>query len=245
MTSIQYRCRVNLLICGIYRVVKLLEERGHMGTKSFSIGNAIRFGWETFKKYPWFFIIAAFLAIVIPSQIRVELAPGEPISPEVGLLGSVIGIISFLVNTFITMGIFNVSLKFADGQRGEAADFFSAYPLYFIFLGASILYGIAVTIGTILFIIPGIILAVRLQFFGFFVLDQGAGVTEALRRSWEATRGVGWSVFVFDLALLGIIILGALALGVGLLIAIPITWLALAYVYRRLQPETVSAAAAA
>lgn len=216
-----------------------------MEAKSFSIGDAIRFGWETFKKYPWFFIIAALVVAVVTSQIRVEQRVGEPISPETALLGSIIGIISFLVNTFVTMGVFNVSLKFADGQQGEAADFISAYPRYFTFLGASILYSIAVAIGTILFIIPGIIIGVRLQFFGFFILDQGAGVTEALQRSWEATRGVGWQVFFFDLALLGIIILGALALGVGLLIAVPVTWLALAYVYRRLQPKPASTAAAA
>jgi uncharacterized membrane protein len=161
------------------------------------------------------------------------------------LLGLIAGIVAFLVNTFVTMGIFNVSLRFADGQQGEARDFISAYPRYLSFLGASILYSIIVTIGFILFVIPGIFAAVRLQFFGFYVLDQGAGATEALQRSWETTRGVGWQVFGLDLALIGIIILGAIALVVGLLVAIPITWLALAYVYRQLEPKPAAAAAVA
>lgn len=216
-----------------------------MASKGFSIGDAIRFGWETFKKYPWFFVLAALITGLVTGQIRTDVARGEPIPPETALLAFLVSIVAFLVNTFVTMGIFNVSLKFVDGQQGEASDFISAYPRYFSFLGATILYSIIVAVGLILFVIPGIFAAVRMQFFGFFVLDQGAGATEALRRSWNTTRGVGWQVFGLNLALLGIIILGALALVVGLLVAVPITWLALAYVYRRLQPKEVSAAAIA
>jgi uncharacterized membrane protein len=205
--------------------------------KSFSIGDSIRFGWETFKKYPAFFILAAVITGIVTGQIRTEQLRGEPISGATAVLGLIIGIFAFLVNTFVTMGIFNVSLKFVDGQQGMAADFISAYPRYLKYLGASILYSIAVAVGLVLLIIPGIVVGVRLQFFGFFILDGGVDSVEALRRSWETTRGIGWHVFVFDLALLGVIMLGVIALVIGVFVAIPVTWLALACVYRRLQPQ--------
>ena len=40
---------------------------------------------------------------------------------------------------------------------------------------------------------------------------------------------------LFWLALVGINILGMIALGVGLIATVPVSWLANAYVYRRLQ----------
>ena len=51
--------------------------------------------------------------------------------------------------------------------------------------------GIIVVFGICLFIIPGIYLALRLQFFTAFIVEEDTGIIESLKRSWEITRGQG------------------------------------------------------
>jgi uncharacterized membrane protein len=59
-----------------------------------------------------------------------------------------------------------------------------------------------------------------------------------MRLSWEMTRGSCWNLFVFSL-LLGVInILGMIALFIGLLITVPLSVVAIGYVYRRLEEAT-------
>ena len=59
--------------------------------------------------------------------------------------------------------------------RGETPDLGKAFSTEHLgpFIIGSILYGIIVVIGLILCIIPGIIAAIMLAFYGFYILDQG------------------------------------------------------------------------
>ena len=93
---------------------------------------------------------------------------------------------------------------------------------------------VLVVAGLFLLIVPGIYVAVRFQFYGFFVVDEKTGPVESLQRSWEVTDGRVWSLLWLDLILVGINILGMLLFLVGLFVTVPITTLALAYVYRQL-----------
>lgn len=203
-----------------------------MATKGFSIGEAIRFGWEKFKDNAVFFIILVLILGLISAITSSLQTSAQRIGPGSAFI---IGLLVFAINMIIALGIINVSLKFVDTGKAGYEDIISAYSLFFTYLVSAILVALIVTVGLILFIIPGIIFAIRLQFFGFYIVDKHAEITDSLRLSWGATKGFTGQLFLFDLALLGIIILGAIALGVGLLIALPVVWVALAYVYRRLQ----------
>jgi hypothetical protein len=67
------------------------------------------------------------------------------------------------------------------GQRGD-----SGFSTYF---GISFLSGIAIALGLLLLIVPGLILWARwLPAYGYG-LGEGRGTTEALSDSWEATSG--------------------------------------------------------
>jgi uncharacterized membrane protein len=69
----------------------------------------------------------------------------------------------------------------------------------------------------------------------FVVVDQRTDPIEALRKSSRLTDGVKGQLFWFGLLLIGVNLVGALALGVGLLVTIPTSFIAAAYVFRRLQ----------
>ena len=97
-----------------------------------------------------------------------------------------------------------------------------------------IIYGLIVLAGLILLIIPGIIWAIKFQFFGYFIVDKGLGPIESLKQSAKITKDTKWTLFLFGL-LSGLInLLGALLLLVGLFATVPTTMMAKAFVYRKL-----------
>jgi len=131
-------------------------------------------------------------------------------------------------------GVNQIALRFCDGEKGEFADLFSCFPLFFKYLFGSILYRLIVLGGIILLIIPGIIWAIKFQFFSYFIVDKGLGPIESLKRSSAITRGAKWDLFLFGL-LLGLInLLGAICLFIGLFATVPTAMVAMAFVYRKL-----------
>lgn len=201
----------------------------------FSPGDAIRFGWETFKQRPWFFIGA--MVILAVANIAVGIVSGAVDSITGGSLEepTVLGnLVSYALGVLISMGMTAFFLASHDNPQGvEFAALWHPDP-YLKFLGASVLASLAVGIGLVLLIVPGLIAAVLFMFSSFLVIDRGLGPVDALKASMEMTRGNRWPLFGFILLCLLIILLGALAFGVGLLVAAPIAGIAFAYAYRLL-----------
>jgi uncharacterized membrane protein len=209
-------------------------EIGNM-PKKFVISEAVQFGWDTTKSNIGFFIgllIVVGLIEYVPDIIATMIEADAPV------LSIIIQISSVVLSMIIVMGLIKIFLRFCDGEKGEFSDLFSCYPLFFKYLVGSILYGLIVSAGLILLIIPGIVWAIKFYFFDYLIVDKGLGPIDALEKSSEITRGVKWDLFIFGI-LLGIInLMGFLCLLVGLFVTIPMTMVATVFVYRKLLPET-------
>ena len=105
---------------------------------------------------------------------------------------------------------------------------------------ASVIYAIAVGLGTILFILPGIYVAVRLQYYTMFILEEEANPIQALRHSWELTREQTWSLLLVNLSMIGLALIGLLLLFVGLFVAIPVIYGMYVIIYRNLSTSPSS-----
>ena len=99
---------------------------------------------------------------------------------------------------------------------------------------ASIGYGLAIIGGILLLVVPGIIFAVALGMYPYFILDKKMGPMESLKASRVLTKGARWQLFVFGCVSLLLNLGGLLCLIVGLLWTIPATMIAMAYVYDQL-----------
>ena len=128
-----------------------------------------------------------------------------------------------------------MALRFVDGDRGELADLFAKISLIIPYFVASIVVGIITTVGFMLLIIPGIYWGLRFQFFGWVIVDKEVGPLEAMRESWEITRGSAGSLFLFALLLFAVNLVGALVVLVGLIVTVPLSLVATGYVYRTLE----------
>ncbi|MDR7418126.1 MAG: DUF975 family protein [Armatimonadota bacterium] len=208
-----------------------------MDTPRFSVGEAVRFGWDVAKRHIGFFVLVIIISLVVAGVVDGVQAATKKTAPFLSFL---FGLASIVVGQVLGIGYTRISIKFADGLTPELADLWSGYPLFFKYLLTGLLYAIIVAVGLVLLVVPGVILAVRYSLSTYLVVDRGLGPMDALRASAELTQGARWRLFLLGLVLLGIIVLGALALVIGLLWAAPTALVAAAFAYRRLAGATAS-----
>ena len=65
-----------------------------------------------------------------------------------------------------------------------------------IYLGLSIVSGIALFVGFVLLLLPGLVLLVRWAPAYAIALVEGVGATSALQRAWHMTKGHGAAIFI-------------------------------------------------
>jgi uncharacterized membrane protein len=201
----------------------------------FSAGVAIRYGWETFKRRPWFFAGTALLILVLSGLVdsltgRVDaLVTGSPEHPSgLGL------VINLAFGTLLSMGATAFYIAAHDNpDRAEVSMLWHPRP-FWKYLGLSILLAIVVGVGLALLIVPGIILLLMFMFSTFIVIERSLGPIDAMSESRRLTRGHKWQLLGFVGLLFLINLLGLLALIVGILVSIPVSALAFVHAYRAL-----------
>lgn len=87
---------------------------------------------------------------------------------------------------------------------------------YFHIVLANLLVVALVILGLFALIIPGIIIACRLVFVSYIIMDKKLDPIEAVELSWKLTRGHGWKIFFMGLVSFFIIIFGLCLLIVGI-----------------------------
>jgi hypothetical protein len=80
---------------------------------------------------------------------------------------------------------------------------------------ANLLVFALIVLGLFALIIPGIIIACRLAFTAYIVMDKKLDPIEAVELSWKLTRGHGWTIFFMGLVSFFIFIFGLCLLFVG------------------------------
>ena len=199
---------------------------------SFSIGEALRFGWDKTRAHSGllFQAMLTLFAVQVASAIVQKVLGGTFLG-----LGATLALT--VASVILGAGFMQILLKLAHGHAAHYADIIPRARVVWHFFCASFISGVIVVVGFIALIIPGIYLALRLSMVRFAVLD-GAGITDSLRQSGKETHGHKWHLLGFFLTLVGLNIIGFLALYIGLLITVPVSGLAWAHVYLKLKGHT-------
>ena len=126
---------------------------------------------------------------------------------------------AFLLQAALVKAVQDIRDGRADLSFGQT--FSAATPYLGAVAGASILAGIAITIGFILIIVPGIILLTIWAVIVPAIVIGGAGALASFGRSRELVRGFGWQVFG-TLVLVFLILLVAEFVLSLILVALPV-----------------------
>jgi len=81
---------------------------------------------------------------------------------------------------------------------------------------ANLLVFALVVLGLFALIVPGIIIACRLVFVSYIVMDKKVDAIEAVEMSWRLTKGHGWQIFFMAIASFFICIFGLILFIVGI-----------------------------
>ncbi len=177
--------------------------------------------WHTFKTDAWFWVGLLLLAYLL------------------NFLGAMTHLGS-LVNVFTCFILTSAFLRTSRGTHVDFKNLFDDFSAgkFVQYVLTNIIVGLFVIVGIFLLVIPGIIVGSMLAFTSYIIMDEPRNISwksdhfwKAIKKSVAMTKGVRWKLFCFFLILLGINILGALALGLGLLVSIPVSGLAFAALY--------------
>lgn len=201
----------------------------------FTVGSAIRYGWETFKRRPWFFVGSTIVILVLYGVVGaitsgIDAAVGGS-ADEPTLVGT---IVNYVLGTFVGMGV--TAFYLAAHDNPETADLSMLWhpEPFWKFLGVSILVGLSIVLGLLLLIVPGILAMIFFMFATFIVIDKNLGPIEAMKESMRIGRGYRWPLLGFVLLIALIMMAGLIALFVGIFVAMPVAMLALVHAYRAL-----------
>ncbi len=130
--------------------------------------------------------------------------------------------VSVLAGTLYQGMVVELVSDVQDGRRdmtvGDLAS--SVGPVLLPLIGAGILAGIAIGIGFLLLIVPGLILVTIWAVIAPVIVVEHSGVIDAFGRSRELVRGNGWQVFgvlvlIYIIVFVVGAILGAIAIGIS------------------------------
>jgi len=265
--------------------------------KTFSISEAISFGWRTFKSNWKFWIVASLITGMatgssslpgvgnlnrssstqtssITKTVGRDLPyPKEPIIYDkvlgastavqklpmsdkgqssnsmfilipfviITVVGFVaVGVIGILVSTALRMGYVNLTLDSARNKQVYYKTILNQMSLKkaWRFLIANFLVTLNIIVGLILFIIPGILYALKYYFVSYLIVDKDMKPREAMKESGRLTKGVRFKLVSLTVVYFLIAILGFLVFGVGVIPASIVISIANAYIFNKLLEQS-------
>jgi uncharacterized membrane protein len=134
----------------------------------------------------------------------------------------------------IIAGLHIFTMKKLMGRRAEFADLFTGFNYFVPTLVASIVIGLFVFAGTLLCVIPGLVVAAMYKFTYLFIVDKRMDFWPAMQASHAVVKRdyAGFTLFLILMALVNV--LGALCCIVGLLVSVPVTFAAITVAYKEI-----------
>ncbi len=113
---------------------------------------------------------------------------------------------------------------FLKAMRDEEADLKTLFEgfknQYLNIVLANLIVTALTIIGFVMLIIPGIIIACRLAFVPYLVMDRDLDAMKAVEKSWQMTKGYGWTIFGMAILSIFVCIAGLIVFGVGILVSL-------------------------
>ncbi len=224
--------------------------------RQISIVDALRFAWQTTLHHFWLilgilatfgivscagWVILAFgllktffIGISTPEFQTIVATEHFFINPWTSALYAVVMVLLGLVTLVLRIGTLKVGLALYNYDRAQYSHLFSGAYYFARYMAAFFLFSLICGAGLVLFVIPGIVWGLTYYFFGLALVDKDCSVMEALRFSQKITYGYRKDLFLLLIVLALLNSLGSLLFGVGLLFTVPMSHLALVYMYKQL-----------
>jgi len=149
------------------------------------------------------------------------------------LVFSLLGGVPFIQGALM-VGMHIYCIKKILGRRAEFADLFTGFNFFVPSLVASLVIALFTLAGTVLCIIPGLVVAAMYKFTYLFIADKRMDFWQAMKASQAVASNDYFGFTVFLLAMAGVNLLGFLCCIVGVFVSIPVTFAAITIAYQEI-----------
>jgi uncharacterized membrane protein len=195
---------------------------------NFTIDQAIRDNWKLLKKNPKK-IIGFFVAVGLISIFNLVLTSQ--------LDSTISNIESWIFGSFVQIAVVTFTVAVVSKKKALIKNRLTDWKLVLKLITGNLLSTVIIILGFLALIIPGIVFAVRLQYISFLIIDKQLGPIQAIKASWKLTKNNFYSLLGFGIVSLLLNLFGVLLLVFGLLVTVPLTSLASAWVYLKLSEK--------
>lgn len=180
-------------------------------------------------------IIATFIVLLIAGGVSEIIT--LPMGNNLGMSAGTTSVWSILCLP-LDWGLTVYFLRLIRNEDLAYGHLFEGYKDFVRIFLTSLLVGICVSIGTLLLIVPGIILGLMFSQTSFILKDdKEISCTDAMKKSAEMMNGHKMRLFWLGLSFIGWAILSILTFGFGFLFLIPYVETTLAHFYEDLKAE--------
>ena len=159
----------------------------------------------------------------------------------VAILFSLLSSVPFIQGAMIA-GLEIYCMKKLLRRRTEVWDLFTGFNFFIPTLVAMLLISLFTFLGTLLLIIPGLVIAAMYKFTYLFIVDKRMDFWDAMKASHAVVRNDYFGFTIFLLAMAAVTMLGVLCCIVGVFVAIPVTFMAITIAYQEtvgFEPHTL------
>jgi len=139
-----------------------------------------------------------------------------------------------LIQGPLIAGFHIFSMKKLMGRNAEFGDLFKGFNFFVPTLVASLLIGLFTFAGTLLCIIPGLVVAAMYKFAYLFIVDKKMDFWPAMQASHSVVKNDYFGFTMFLILAFLVNVLGFLCCIVGLLVTIPLTFAAITVAYKEI-----------
>jgi uncharacterized membrane protein len=213
---------------------------GALSVQQMDVGVALSAAWNLLRLNAVVLIGAYFIQLVLSFGISFGfgIASGilgqvlqDPQHPAVMLVQMSSSVVNQLIQLWLAIGAILINLAVARGQNASIGMLFSGAPYLLRYIGAAIIFGIAMGVGFLLLIVPGIYVVLTYWSYMYFLVDRNCGVFESFQLAKTHASGNRLNSFVMFLLAAGLGMLGILACGIGLLVTAPLAFLTMVICY--------------
>lgn len=192
----------------------------------FSIEEIVGKAWEMFKSRALFHIGFMVLIVVVQAIFALFLAD-----------------FTFLYSIFLApplvCGFYLVANRQSQREYMDFQNYFDGFKYWWNLITTNLISSIAIVLGIICFVVPGIYLLVGYMFSLLFVIFGGFDFWTSMELSRKLVHTNWLKFFLFVLTLIALNIFGFLCLIVGLFVTIPMTYLAVYILFEELTIDAV------
>jgi len=163
-----------------------------------TVSNVLAEGFDLYKRFFWRFVATAAVVFVVLDFVSAvaDRAAGSSVTSD--LLWSLIAVVLSFIGAFWLQGALIEAVRDVRDGRIDmtiAELYARTRPRLPALIAAGIVAGLAIALGLLLLVVPGLFLLTRWALIPAVIVIEKRSAGESFDRSWQLTRGHGWTVF--------------------------------------------------